>query len=195
LAPHYYRPFEIEERVGTVAYQLRLPVGSKIHPVIHVSQLKRHVGSDTNISPTLPISGSDGQLQIYPEYVIARRAIKRGNVAVPQLLIKWTNLSEDDASWEDYSDLVHRFPEAVLEDKNVFEARGVSTPDSVSVIPDQTFSQNEETLLIFGQKSDPGSLSLNSGQQLKMGPLHSNSINGQGANPLIESSRLKINFR
>ncbi|KAK8956803.1 hypothetical protein KSP39_PZI000629 [Platanthera zijinensis] len=33
LAPRYYGPFEIISRIGVVAYRLRLPSGSRIHPV------------------------------------------------------------------------------------------------------------------------------------------------------------------
>jgi RNase H-like domain found in reverse transcriptase/Reverse transcriptase (RNA-dependent DNA polymerase)/Integrase zinc binding domain len=105
LAPRYYGPFEIDQRVGSVAYRLRLPSGSAIHPVIHVSQLKKHVARGQPISPSSPILSPAGQLLIYPEYIISRRAIQRHNVAVPQLLVKWSNLTEEDASWEDYDTL------------------------------------------------------------------------------------------
>jgi replicative DNA helicase len=36
----FYGSFEIIENVGSVAYKLKLPPNSQIHPVIHVSQLK-----------------------------------------------------------------------------------------------------------------------------------------------------------
>jgi hypothetical protein len=42
LAPHYFGPFPILERCGTVAYKLELPpslVG--VHDIFHVSQLKK----------------------------------------------------------------------------------------------------------------------------------------------------------
>ena len=57
LAPRYIGPFEILEKVGTIAYRLALPLNlSGVHKVFHVSMLRKytpypaHVFRDTRIS-------------------------------------------------------------------------------------------------------------------------------------------------
>lgn len=44
LAAHYYGPFQLIQKVGKVAYRLKLLEEARIRPVFHLSQLKKAVG-------------------------------------------------------------------------------------------------------------------------------------------------------
>ena len=50
LALRYIGPFEIRSRVGEVAYRLVLPPElSRIHPVFHVSMLRKYVADPSHV--------------------------------------------------------------------------------------------------------------------------------------------------
>ncbi|KAJ1703813.1 hypothetical protein LUZ63_003592 [Rhynchospora breviuscula] len=125
LNPKYYGPYEILEKVGEVAYRLNLPLGSSIHPVLHVSQLKHRCGENTIASPMLPVVGPDGEVRIEPQAILARRMVKRKNVPIPQVLIQWFNKSEKDATWEDFDEIKEKYPTFILGDKNSLKGKGV----------------------------------------------------------------------
>jgi hypothetical protein len=45
LVPKFYGPYTVLKRVGKVTYQLAFPIHSKLHPVFHVSCLKKVIGT------------------------------------------------------------------------------------------------------------------------------------------------------
>lgn len=87
LAFKFFGPYTILQRIGAVAYKLKLPASSNIHPVFHVSQLKSAVGRKHTVVPSLP-TDMDG-LQV-PVQVLARRLIQRGGALVPQVKVTWS---------------------------------------------------------------------------------------------------------
>jgi hypothetical protein len=48
-----------------------------------------------------------------PKDILDRRLIKKGNAAVPQVLIKWSGIPVTAATWEDLNVLKGRFPDAL----------------------------------------------------------------------------------
>ena len=51
LSFRFYGPFQVLAKVGTVAYRLALPDSSLIHPVVHVSQLKKALAPVERVQP------------------------------------------------------------------------------------------------------------------------------------------------
>ncbi|KAF5468426.1 hypothetical protein F2P56_012578 [Juglans regia] len=100
LAPRFYGPFQVLQKVGSVAYKLDLPHSSKIHPIFHVSCLKKKVGQHIIPLPTLPPIDSSGHLQPEPREILDRRMQKKGNHAVTEVLVSWVGTAPEDSSWE-----------------------------------------------------------------------------------------------
>jgi len=69
-----------------VAYKLELPAHSSIHPVFHVSQLKKDVGANHQVIPALL---TDFAMHLAPEKILLTRSVARGSTTVPQVLVKW----------------------------------------------------------------------------------------------------------
>ena len=121
LAPHYYRPFQIEKKCGPMAYKLTLPSNSKVHPVFHVSLLKRAVATQT-INVVLPAEFSIEEVDIFtPHQILAHHSIKQQGVPIKEFLIQWHNKPVEEATWEDEFLLKSRFLGFSLEDKTVFD--------------------------------------------------------------------------
>lgn len=112
LSFRYFGPFKILKRVGSVAYKLQLPDDAKIHPVVHVSQLKLAVKNTDLVSATLPSHSIHDYVAVQPCSVMAERFIKRGSKMVPQVRLRWSGLPQECATWEHLFAVVDMFPTA-----------------------------------------------------------------------------------
>ena len=76
LSPRFYGPFQVIEKMGKVAYKLELPSLVKLHPVFHVSLLKKKLGQQVTTIPNLPPVNDEGMIQMEHVAVLERRMVK-----------------------------------------------------------------------------------------------------------------------
>ncbi|KAA0040499.1 Transposon Ty3-G Gag-Pol polyprotein [Cucumis melo var. makuwa] len=70
LTPKFFGPYKMIEKIGQVAYKLELPSEATIHPVIHVSQLKKFVGDMQIIQPRPPILTDNFEWLVEPKDIV-----------------------------------------------------------------------------------------------------------------------------
>ena len=98
LSPRFYGPFQVLQRIGAAAYKLQLPPESRIHPVFHVSCLKKQLGQDVLPIPILPVVNDVGVLNL--ELVAIFRELNLHSRVITELLVQWQGGSTEDATWE-----------------------------------------------------------------------------------------------
>ncbi|XP_073317309.1 uncharacterized protein [Primulina huaijiensis] len=106
LNPRYVGPFEILEKVGTLACKLALPPNmSRIHNVFHVSQLKRYIPDPSHVLEVEPllIEGNLREELKYEKFPIrivdAKKQVLRQRI-IPYVKVQWSNHTEREATWE-----------------------------------------------------------------------------------------------
>ena len=78
LAPRWVGPFVITSRVGASAYRLDLKGKyTRLHPVFHVSLLKKHMPGGSSPSPPDPVE-IDGEVEFVVEKIVGHRSRRSG---------------------------------------------------------------------------------------------------------------------
>jgi hypothetical protein len=100
LAPKFYGPYQVQRRVGQVAYVLDIPNKGKLHDVFHVSCLKKNLGPTTLIQSQLPLLDEEGRLILKPKGILEVRTKVLHSRSFNEYLIKWKNMTEEEATWK-----------------------------------------------------------------------------------------------
>jgi hypothetical protein len=119
LAPRFYGPYQIVERINAVAYRLHLPARARLHDVFHVSLLKKFHGEAPSAPPALPAT-LHGKVVTTPQHVLRAR-LNRG---VWEVLVQWTNTTASEACWVTVDEFKRSYPNFQLEDELFLQVGG-----------------------------------------------------------------------
>ena len=109
LAPKFYGPYIVLKRVGQVSYQLTLPSQSKLHPVFHVSCLKKVIGTRCQLQTNLPELAEEGSIWLQLEAVLDQRESRLRQRTIKEVLIQWKDMTPTDPTWEPAT-ILQQFP-------------------------------------------------------------------------------------
>ncbi|GJU76370.1 putative reverse transcriptase domain-containing protein [Tanacetum coccineum] len=117
LAPRYVGPFEILERVGPVAYRLRLPEElSGVHDTFHVSNLKKCL-ADASLHVPLDEIKVDKTLRFVEEPVEIMdreiKSLKRSRISLVK--VRWNSKRGPEFTWEREDYMKSKYPQLFVE--------------------------------------------------------------------------------
>lgn len=110
LSPRFYGPYRILQRVRQLAYKLDLSSKTRMHPIFHILNLKKRLGSNLTIVPTLPPISNLGDIQPELERVLVKRIKKVSNGVMIEVVIKCKGSTEEDSTWEELHCLCLLYP-------------------------------------------------------------------------------------
>ena len=102
LSSRFIRPFEILERVGTVAYRLAFPPSmSGVHELFHASMLRKYTSDPDHVVDWGEIEvDTDGTFEEGPVYIMDSwdQVLRRKTVRLVKVL--WQHRGVEEATWE-----------------------------------------------------------------------------------------------
>ncbi|WMV25779.1 hypothetical protein MTR67_019164 [Solanum verrucosum] len=102
LSPRYVGPYRILKRIVKVAYELELPADlAAVHPVFHISLLKKCVGDPASIVPLESVAVKDSlSYEDVPVEILDRQVRRLRNKEVASVKVLWRSQSVEGATWE-----------------------------------------------------------------------------------------------
>ncbi|WMV55247.1 hypothetical protein MTR67_048632 [Solanum verrucosum] len=111
LSPRYVGQYQILRRIGKVAYELESPNElASVHPVFHVSLLKKCDGDPTTIVLLGDLGVKENLYKVVPIEILDQQVKMLKNKEVASVRVLWRNLLVEGATWEAEVDMMSRYP-------------------------------------------------------------------------------------
>ena len=122
LSPRFIGPFEILERIGTVAYRLALPPSmSCVHEVFHVSMLRKYTPDPAHVMDWGQIEvDTDGTFEEGPVCIVnsSDQVLRRKTVRL--VLVLWRHYGVEESTWESEDTMRTTYPFLVRDEGTWF---------------------------------------------------------------------------
>ncbi|KAK6160882.1 hypothetical protein DH2020_004263 [Rehmannia glutinosa] len=113
LNPRYIGPFEILERIGSLAYRIALPPAlSGVHNVFHVSMLKMYIPDQSHILSYKSLNIRDNlTYEETPVRIVDKieKELRRKKVVLVK--VQWRNHTIEEATWEHEDEMRVLYPQ------------------------------------------------------------------------------------
>ena len=97
--------------MGEQSYKLALPPHLHVHNIFHVNLLKKYIPNSKHIldlNDNILVNQEESQME--PEQILEIKEKAQHNHKLREVLVQWKGYPVEDASWEDWDNLIAPFP-------------------------------------------------------------------------------------
>ena len=103
ISPKYYGHYKVLQKIGFMAYKLEFFAFWWVHPVFHVSCLKKEIVYKIPIQTILSKLDEGERFILEPKKIFETKTKQLRTQVITEYLIKWKNLPIEYLTWEDES--------------------------------------------------------------------------------------------
>jgi hypothetical protein len=96
--PTFNGAYTVLKRVGHVAYQLSFPNRSKLHPIFHLSCLKKVIGTSYQTQNNILDLDEEGSIWLQPQEVLEQHEHHLHHCTIKEVFVKWNNTTSSNAT-------------------------------------------------------------------------------------------------